>query len=98
MSRQIAFGVEAATEITAAERAWVGEAAERIARSDAHLAGNLRDGTCWCGGVGHQDVVYSPALIRDAASQLGVSQDRASRLVRAAEDAAGCGPDGKLGF
>jgi hypothetical protein len=98
MSRQTAFEIPAATGLTAAEVEWVGQAAERVAASDAHFARYMRDGTCWCGGRDHEVVVYSPALIRDAMSRLGVDLDRAGRLVRAAEDAAGCGPEGKWGF
>ena len=100
MSRQTIFGISAPnyTEITPAERKWIGEAAERIARSNAHFSEYLRDGTCYCGGNGHREVVYSPTLILSAMDQLGVNEHRASRLVRAAEEAADCGPEGKLGF
>lgn len=94
MSRQSAFGVSSATEITPVEQAWVGEAAERIDRSNRHFVAYLSDGSCMCGGTGHRDVVYSPTLIAQAQQSLGVSFERASRLVAAAEDAAG----GKLGF
>lgn len=98
MSRQLQFGILAATELTTEEIKWIGEAAERIAVSDEHLRRNLSGGTCMCGGFGHEDVIYSPTLIMDAEESLGVARERAERLVRAAEDAANPDGSGKWGF